>query len=100
MASPKARSAGDLSGKESPRPPPPSRLLLLCWSWGDEAVPEMSTWDIRKTPTRLARTPMSLRHENFSVRVKAPIRRVQMLEVEVRMVVEATVVYWRHDRAK
>lgn len=98
MASPKASSAGDLSGKDSPRP-----SLLLFWagreSGSDEEV-ERSTWDIRKTPARLATTPRSLRQVNFSVRVRAPMRRVQTLEVAVRMVVEATVVYWRHDMAK
>lgn len=97
IASPKASSAGDLSGKDSPSP---SRLVLeLVGELGSDEG-DMSTRDTRKTPTRLARTPMSLRQVNFSVRVIAPIRRVQTLEVEVRIVVEATVVYWRHERAK
>lgn len=47
-----------------------------------------------------ARTPKSLRRVNFSVRVQAPMRRVQMEEVEVRIVVEATVVCWRQAIAK
>lgn len=98
MASPKASSAGDFLGKDSPRPP--SRFVLF-GSCEDGVGSELrSTWDIRKTPTRLARTPISFRHVNFSVRVSALIRRVHTLEVDVRIVVEATVVYWRHDRAK
>ncbi len=92
MASPKASSAGVLSGKDSPRP---SRCLFGgAVGLGEvEEEEEMSTWDIRKTPARLATTPRSLRQVNFSVRVMAPMRRVQTLEVDVRMVVEATVVY-------
>lgn len=90
MASPRASSAGDLSGKDSPRP---SRLPADLGLEAGSDEEERSTWDIRKTPRRLAKTPPSLRQVNFSVRVMAPMSRVQMLEVEVRIVVEATVVY-------
>ena len=59
-----------------------------------------SAWETRRMPTKEARTPRSLRTVNFSVRVQAPMRRVQMEEVEVRIVVDATVVYWRQAMAK
>src|ERR1700722_20408090 len=59
-----------------------------------------SAWETRRMPTKEARTPRSLRRVNFSVRVQAPMRRVQMEEVEVRIVVDATVVYWRQAMAK
>lgn len=51
-------------------------------------------------PAREASTPHSFFQVNFSVRVIAPKIRVQMLEVEVRIVALATVVYWRHAMAK
>jgi hypothetical protein len=91
MASPKASSEGVLSGKDSPSPSRLEAGLVVVVSGEGEV--EMSTWEIRKTPARLATTPRSLRQVNFSVRVMAPMSRVQTLEVEVRMVVEATVVY-------
>lgn len=101
MASPKARSEGDLVGKDSPRPSRTVGGVVSGFEGGEgEGEVEMSTWEIRKTPARLARTPINLRQVNFSVRVRAPMRRVQTLEVDVRIVVEATVVCWRHDRAK
>src|SRR3954447_21990872 len=59
-----------------------------------------SAWETRRMPIKEARTPRSLRSVNFSVPVQAPIRRVQMEEVEVRIVVDATVVYWRQAMAK
>jgi hypothetical protein len=59
-----------------------------------------SAWETRRIPTKEARTPRSLRRVNFSVRVQAPMRRVQMEEVEVRIVVDATVVCWRQAMAK
>ncbi len=59
-----------------------------------------SAWETRTMPANEARTPKSLRRVNFSVRVQVPMRRVQMEEVEVRIVVEATVVCWRQAIAK
>ena len=51
-------------------------------------------------PASEAMTPRSLRRVNFSVRVRAPMSRVKMEEVEVRMVAEATVVYFKQAMAK
>ena len=39
-----------------------------------------------------AKTPSSLRQVNFSVCVQAPMRSVQIEDVDVRMVAEATLV--------
>ena len=47
-----------------------------------------------------ASTPRNLRQVNFSMWVKAPMRRVHIEDVEVRIVVEATVVYCRQAIAK
>ena len=52
-----------------------------------------SAFETRRMPAKDARTPRSLRTVNFSVRVQAPITSVQIEEVEVSIVVEATVVY-------
>ena len=59
-----------------------------------------SARETRTMPIKEARTPRSLRRVNFSVWVQAPMRRGQMDDVEVRIVVEATVVYWRQAIAK
>src|SRR5271163_22212 len=53
-----------------------------------------------RMPMKEARTPSSLRMVNFSVWVRAPMRRVQIEEVEVRIVVDATVVYCKQAMAK
>src|SRR4051794_4273444 len=49
-----------------------------------------SACETRRMPRKEATTPKSLRIVNRSVWVQAPMRRVQMEEVEVRIVVEAT----------
>ena len=61
---------------------------------------ERSARETSRMPVKEARTPRSLRQVNFSVPVKAPMRRVQMEDVEVRIVVDATVVYCRQAIAK
>ena len=48
--------------------------------------------EISVMPTMEAKTPSSLRQVNFSVCVQAPMRSVQIEDVDVRMVAEATLV--------
>ena len=59
-----------------------------------------SLLEIMAIPAREASTPKSFRQVNFSMPVKAPINRVHMDEVDVRMVVDATVVYCKQAMAK
>lgn len=55
---------------------------------------------IRAMPAREARTAMSLRALNFSTPKRAPKSSVKTLEVLVRIVLEATVVYSRQELTK
>jgi hypothetical protein len=55
---------------------------------------------INAIPASEARTAMSLRTLNFSTRKRAPKRSVKTLEVLVRIVLEATVVYSRQAATK
>lgn len=59
-----------------------------------------SLLDIIMIPMSEAKTPKSLRQVNFSMWVNVPMSSVQIAEVEVRMVVDATVVYCRQAIAK
>jgi hypothetical protein len=103
--SPRKSSEAGLAGKgfvmEGFFPPEPE--LEVAGYASEVDFPEVvvrSAWETRRMPMKEARTPRSLRRVNFSVRVQAPMRRVQMEEVEVRIVVEATVVNWRQAMAK
>jgi hypothetical protein len=60
----------------------------------------MSMELIRAIPARETRTAMSLRTLNFSTRNRAPKSSVKTLEVLVRIVLEATVVYSRQADTK
>lgn len=59
-----------------------------------------STCEINAMPANEANTPHSFFQVNFSVPVKAPNINVQILDVEVNIVVLATVVYCKHAMAK
>jgi hypothetical protein len=56
--------------------------------------------EIRAIPAREVRTAMSLRTLNFSTRKRAPKRSVKTLDVLVRIVLDATVVYSRQLETK
>lgn len=85
MPSPKAISLDDLCGKE------PLFLSLL---------PLRSTVEMRTIPAREARTPSNFLIVNFSTLKMVPKRRVKMLLVLVKMVLDATVVYSRQAATK
>ena len=99
--SPRRSSEGGLVGKGFVICPPPGEELEGGVA-GSKVVVELvrSEWETRTIPMKEARTPRSLRMVNFSMWVSAPIIRVQIDDVEVRIVVLATVVCWRHAMAK
>jgi len=85
MTSPMASSFGVLCGKE-PR--------------FSSVSPDTSTMEMRATPPRDASTPRNLSSVKRSTRIMDPRSRVQMEDVEERIVELATVVYSRQAAAK
>ena len=83
--SPRASSRPALSGKGL------SGLVVVGEEEGWRGVVR-SEREISTMPTMEAKTPSSLRQVNFSVCVQAPMRSVQIEDVDVRMVAEATFV--------
>ncbi len=99
--SPRRSSEGGLVGKGLVICPPPGEEFDGGVVWSEAAVVVVrSAWDTRTMPMKEAMTPRSLRRVNFSMCVKAPMIRVQIEDVEVRIVVLATVVCWRQAMAK
>ena len=105
MASPRMSSEGGLEGNDD------GARTVSVGGLGEDVVVfvivvvsgdgvSRSAREMMMMPASEARTPRSFRSVNRSVRVKAPIKRVQIEEVDVRIVVEATVVCWRQAKAK
>ena len=96
-ASPSASSEADLSGNWSSTRRNNLRILSSRSGSDDgsmlSALVVRSIVDMRIMPNKESTTPHNLRQVNISVAVNAPRIRVQRLDVEVKMVVEATVVY-------
>lgn len=63
-------------------------------------LPDRSTDEMSTMPTSDARTPSSFRNVNDSTLKTAQKMSVHMLDVDVRMVTLATLVYSRHAEAK
>ena len=97
--SPRASSARDFSGKVSIARTD-SELVLSVGGLEELVLVERSTRDMSMMPRKEPMTPKNLRQVNLSIPVAAPMSRVQKLEVDVRIVVEATVVYCKQAMAK